>query len=116
MMRKILLILLYLPMIGFGQGWERTFGDIDKTENGYAVQQTTDGGYIITGSTYSFGNEDVYLIKTDGNGQEFNIPVNPNKELEKVINVLGRKTKEKTNEPLIYILDDGTVEKRIVIE
>ena len=69
-MKKLLLILLCLPMIGFGQGWEKMFGDIDKTENGYAVQQTTDGGYIITGSTYSFGNEDVYLIKTDGNGQE----------------------------------------------
>ena len=30
--------------------------------------------------------------------------------------VIGRKTKEKTNQPLFYIYDDGTVEKRIVLE
>ena len=38
-----------------------------------------------------------------------------NKELLKVIDLLGRETKQ-TNQPLFYIYDDGTVEKRIVIE
>ena len=39
-----------------------------------------------------------------------------NKELLKVTELLGRETKGKKNEPLFYIYDDGTVEKRIVIE
>jgi len=38
-----------------------------------------------------------------------------NKELLKVTDLLGRETQE-TNQPLFYIYDDGTVEKRIVIE
>ena len=38
-----------------------------------------------------------------------------NKELLKVTDLLGKETKQ-TNQPLFYIYDDGTVEKRIVIE
>ena len=38
-----------------------------------------------------------------------------NKLLLKVTDLLGRETKQ-TNQPLFYIYDDGTVEKRIVIE
>jgi len=38
-----------------------------------------------------------------------------NKELLKITDLLGRETKQ-TNQPLFYIYDDGTVEKRIVIE
>ena len=41
---------------------------------------------------------------------------NTSKTLMKVTDVLGRETKGKMNQPLIYIYDDGTVEKRIVIE
>ena len=39
-----------------------------------------------------------------------------NKKLLKVTDLLGRKTKGTQNEVLFYIYDDGTVEKRIVIE
>ena len=38
------------------------------------------------------------------------------KSMLRIIDVLGRETKGTKNEPLFYIYDDGTVEKRIVIE
>ncbi|MCK4584814.1 hypothetical protein KAU13_05300, partial [candidate division WOR-3 bacterium] len=49
--------------------WTKTYGGPD-VESGTAVQQTSDGGYIISGATKPFGpgDGDVYLIKTDENG------------------------------------------------
>jgi hypothetical protein len=49
--------------------WERTFGGSDD-DKGLSVQQTSDGGYVVAGMTFSYGagGVDVWLIKTDLRG------------------------------------------------
>jgi hypothetical protein len=51
--------------------WETTFGG-SENEWPLFVKQTTDNGYMIVGITesYSVGNKDAWLIKTDSNGSE----------------------------------------------
>jgi len=51
--------------------WSQTYGDI-YGDIGRSVQQTSDGGYIIAGRTFSYdlGLTDIYLIKTDASGTE----------------------------------------------
>jgi hypothetical protein len=39
-----------------------------------------------------------------------------NKKIQKVTDVLGREVNEKRNTPLFYIYNDGTVERKIIIE
>jgi len=53
--------------------WDKVFG-VSGWNEGKSVQQTSDGGYIITGSIYPFEasgeSSAVWLIKTDGNGNK----------------------------------------------
>lgn len=63
------IILLLTSISSVAQTFQKTIG---STEADYAmaVVQTTDGGYATCGTSYSFGsnNSQIYLVKTDGNG------------------------------------------------
>ena len=52
--------------------WEKTFGDQYAYDTGLCVALTSDGGYIITGITSSYGAEagDALLVKLDSDGNE----------------------------------------------
>jgi predicted secreted protein len=54
------------------QLWNKTFGEFHD-DGAFSVVQTSDGGYALTGNTYSFSagnNTDVWLIKTDSSGNK----------------------------------------------
>lgn len=50
--------------------WEKTYGG-DKAEQAACVQETRDGGFVVSGATASFGagGFDVYVIKTGAAGK-----------------------------------------------
>ena len=51
--------------------WTQIYGGaIGLSDKGYSVRQTTDGGYVISGTTetYGAGGDDVYVIKTNSSG------------------------------------------------
>lgn len=49
--------------------WTRTYGGY-SFDGGHSVEQVADGGYIIAGSTRSFGDnfDDLYIVRTDSTG------------------------------------------------
>jgi hypothetical protein len=51
--------------------WSKNIGN-GNYESGSSVKQTYDGGFIITGYTFSYGAglRDIWLIKTDQDGNE----------------------------------------------
>ncbi len=50
--------------------WAKTYGGSSGDDWAYSIQQTSDGGYIVAGSTYSFGaGADFLVIKLNSNGE-----------------------------------------------
>ncbi|MCH8903669.1 MAG: gliding motility-associated C-terminal domain-containing protein [Bacteroidetes bacterium] len=72
--------------------WSKTFGGIDP-DYAYYGQQTADGGYMLAGTTSSFGagGYDIYLVKTDSVG-----------------NLLWSKTYGETGTDLLYSAQQTT--------
>ena len=77
------------------------------------------GAFIVAG--YPIGsNMGDYLTLSTLSISEYTMPsaigeFTKDKELLKVLDLLGKETNAK-NQPLFYIYDDGTVEKKIIIE
>ena len=66
---------------------------------------------------YQLGDENISIENGLISTNIFDNGTSPDlRELLKVTTILGQSTKPKSNTPLFYIYDDGTVEKRIVIE
>jgi len=67
-MKQLFLILILIPSIIFGQGWEKTFGG-SGSDYGHQVQQTADGGFVVIGNIYTPERKnDIYLVKTNLSG------------------------------------------------
>ena len=185
-MKKLLLILLCLPMIGFGQdlrvlkkrdsivnlnltinyncsdSLEVTDVIIDTTYPSISISIFSDFSFGLwyphvsftidaNGDTVHYGNLYYFIANTgttwynyfsiNTNTPQFPLSIyfsygdstcilsyNPSvtsitqntntevKEIIKITDILGRESKGTKNKPLFYIYDDGTVEKRIVIE
>jgi parallel beta-helix repeat protein len=51
--------------------WSRPYGGAD-TDRAWSVLQTSDGGYLIVGDTYSYGSGsyDFWIVKTDSSGNQ----------------------------------------------
>lgn len=71
--KRLLTILLFFVALSINAQttFQKTYGG-SGYDIGHSVQQTADGGYILFGQTTSFGNgaQDMYLVKTDNQGNQ----------------------------------------------
>ena len=92
-----------LKVIGGGHDWPGSFGNmtIDANIEIWQFVSRYDINGLIGCITTSIN---------ENNGQ------NDNKQLIKIVDLLGRESKDFKNQPVFYIYDDGTVDKKIIIE
>ena len=90
-------------MIGGGHDWPGSFGNmtIDANIEIWKFVSLYDINGLISCITTSVNEK---------NGQ------NDNKQLIKIVDLLGRESKDLKNQPLFYIYDNGTMDKKIIIE
>ncbi|MFZ4427576.1 MAG: DUF7619 domain-containing protein [Saprospiraceae bacterium] len=62
---------ILFPTAASGQGWQFTYGG-EKTDEGWAVLQTEDHGFVVAGFGESFGDDndqDIFILRTDVDGR-----------------------------------------------
>ena len=97
---------------------DELFADFSKPNSELSCIRIDD--YMSSWSTYDYNISDhrpVGLkLELDAVISTIHNLENSNKNLIKIAGILGRETKPKTNTPLFYMYDDGSVEKRMVFE
>ena len=83
-------------------------GEVNQT---YFPSTTGNYAVIVTVNGCSIMSECI-LVSFTGIVERNKTP----KQLVKIVDVLGRKTPFKPNTPLLYIYNDGTVERKMIIE
>jgi hypothetical protein len=133
--------MVLIPLIGIMENW--VFGDyvgdtvslnpnywVDGFAHPVTADWTPSANLLYADSVYPLTSTpgSYYVIITDALGCEYSgyceaiydqTSINEksqNKTLLKITDVLGRKSKGTKNTPLFYIYDDGTVEKKLMIE
>ena len=112
--------------VSSGSNYQHTFNytlpvdyDADQISLVAAVVKYADGndaGYVgIRGQKSVYNAESIHL-------KELSLPLSidyilqNDKRLIKIVDLLGRESKGLKNQPLFYIYDDGTVERKIILE
>ena len=88
----------------------------NNSYNWQSIILTISGDYVDTLLNSVGCDSIIYLNLTITSPTEVLNIKNTKKSLLKITDVLGRETPYKKRKPLLYIYDDGTVEKRIIIE
>tara|TARA_B100000900_G_scaffold406543_1_gene417727 strand:- start:1033 stop:2106 length:1074 start_codon:yes stop_codon:yes gene_type:complete len=98
-----------LKVIGGGHDWPGSFGNmtIDSNIEIWEFVSRYDINGLIGCITTSIN---------ENNGQNDNKLFPNNKQLIKVVDLLGRESEGLINQPLFYIYDDGSVDKKIITE
>ena len=98
-----------LKVIGGGHDWPGSFGNmtIDSNIEIWEFVSRYDINGLIGCLTTSIN---------ENNGQNDNKLIPNNKQLIKIVDLLGRESKDLKSQPHFYIYDDGTVEKKIIIK
>jgi hypothetical protein len=97
--------------------WTQSFGSAAGYEDsGYAVQQTTDGCFVLLGRTSGDEQSLVYLVKScEETSATAELPSRA-KKVDHIIDLWGRRVEPTMNQILLFIYEDGTVEKKVFVE